>query len=78
MRKIYQKPQIEVEYWMGNISILEGSPTRSAGGDPTTTSGKTLSGSIWETDGEIDPYAGHGQGSNGMTNRSNESNLWDD
>lgn len=78
MKKAYIQPAtdiIEAEV----IQIICGSKDqgRFAAGDPTVADGKKLPTFIGETAEGIDPFCGHGQGSGGSGNRSNEG-LWED
>lgn len=72
MKKIYIIPTTIVT---GNttFTIMEGS--REISGGPKD---EGLPGAVGETDGELDPYDGHGQGSGGGGNRAPErwGSLW--
>ena len=78
MKKCYMKPECCQFLTETGSHLLADSTidsTRNVGGGPT---GDGLPGTVGETDGETDPYEGHGQGSGGAGNRSKWGNLWDD
>lgn len=81
MKKNYKKPEVQLFYFDSTCSLLADSldpveSTRRSSGDPVTNNdGKTISGSIKETDGNMDPFGNHGQ--NGNTTRAKGS-MWDD
>lgn len=51
---------------------------RMTSGGPTNTGGLDLPTTVGETDGELDPYDDHGQGTGGSGNRAPErwGSLW--
>ena len=76
MRKEYLKPHVKVSTLKYELSLLAG--TRGVDGDVTHTgTGKDLPGTVGETGGDTDPYAGHGSGTGGGGNRSKAYNVWE-
>ena len=75
MKLIYLQPQTEVfsSYSEGSLMAATVESDRNVSG-----ADGTLPGAVGETDGETDPYDGHGQGSGGGGNRSKASTIWDD
>ena len=77
MKRIYLKPETEITTYYGDVVMGAASPDsgREVGGDPTNNG---LPGTVGETDGDTDPYGGHGQGSGGGGNRAKYFDIWDD
>lgn len=79
MKRAYQKPEVLDVTICGEIVMLRASESaRNLGGGPveTVAGEKVLPTKVLEYDNmDIDPYAGHGQGTGGGGNRSKE---WDE
>lgn len=79
MKRAYQKPEVIDVTICGEIVMLRASEsTRNLGGGPVETAAgeKVLPPKILEYGNEAtDPYAGHGQGTDGGGNRSK---VWDE
>ena len=77
MKMTYVKPEALTVTVMHFESLLltDSETPREVGGDPTNNGLPTTTG---ETDGETDPYSGHGQGTGGSGNRAKGVNLWDE
>ena len=78
MKKKYLKP-FSVVYSMecteGQL-LSESQSARNIGGGPT---GEGMPGTVGETDGDTDPYGGHGQGNGGGGSRGkDDSDPWDE
>lgn len=78
MKIVYMKPEAEVIALCHREQLLADS-TRGVGGGPTDTGGGggNLPGTVGETDGETDPFDGHGQGSGGSGTRAKSWSAWD-
>ena len=74
MKRNYLTPETYITHCYGDIVMEAASPGREVGGGPTQDG---LPGTVGETDGETDPYGGHGQGSGGSGNRAKEWDMWD-
>ena len=78
MKRAYQKPEVIDVTICGEIVMLRASEsTRNLGGGVTekVDEEKVLQPKIYDYDGQVDPFAGHGQGTGGGGNRSKD---WDD
>ncbi len=77
MKRLYETPETLVIVMDGDEKLLVASPdpNRNVAGGPPDEGG--MPGTVGETDGETDPYGGHGQGSGGGGNRGKEFDLWD-
>jgi hypothetical protein len=78
MKRAYQKPEVIDVTICGEIVMLRASEsTRNLGGGVTekVDGEKVLPPKIYEYDGQVDPYAGRGQGDGGSGNRSK---VWDE
>lgn len=77
MKRKYLTPETFQTTCYGDVVMGAASPDsdRNVGGGPTDDG---LPGTVGETDGETDPYGGHGQGSGGGGNRAKGFDLWDD
>ena len=77
MKKTYINPEIIVSNYIDSEILCQ---SRQISGGPTNPEdgGISIPGAVGETDGELDPYDGHGQGSGGSGNRAPErwGNLW--
>jgi hypothetical protein len=78
MKIVYMKPEVEVitlshreQLLADSYRVVDGGPTNTGGG------GSNLPGTVGETDGETDPFDGHGQGSGGSGTRAKSWNAWD-
>ena len=74
MKKEYLIPNVKIHVMNYHRPLLAGTDRHVAGG-PEEEGG--VPPSVQETDGEVDPYDGHGQGSGGGGNRSKGLNVWD-
>ena len=78
MKMTYIKPEALTVSVMHFESLLLSQSENPRGVEGGVTEGSDgLPGNVGETDGETDPYDGHGQGSGGGGNRS-KGGLWDD
>ena len=79
MKKRYVTPAVLTANYIEPEMLCE-SPIRRVGGGPTNPEdgGVSIPGTVGETDVELDPYDGHGQGSGGSGNRAPErwGSLW--
>lgn len=78
MKRAYQKPEVIDVTICGEIVMLRASEsTRNLGGGVTekVDGEKVLPPKIYEYHGQVDPYAGRGQGDGGSGNRSK---VWDE
>lgn len=77
MKRKYLTPETYITHCYGDFVMGAASPDsgRVVDGDPTQNNG--LPGTVGETDGETDPYGGHGQGEGGGGNRAKEWDMWD-
>lgn len=75
MKKVYITPETIVTHYYGDIVMSAASPEshREVDGGPTEDG---LPGTVGETDGNLDPYGGHGQGTGGEGNRAKEMDVW--
>ena len=77
MKKVYMTPAVMTEKYIEPEMLCQ---SRRISGGPTNPEdgGISIPGAVGETDGELDPYDGHGQGSGGSGNRAPErwGNLW--
>ena len=83
MKMTYIKPEaLTVTVMHFESLLLSASETgRGTGGGPTESEGQDgtpLPTTVGETDGETDPYSGHGQGTGGGGNRSKSGMIWDE
>ena len=86
MKLIYLQPVTEVitscyaETPLMANSIPDSDEDRGIGGGPTNTGGggSNLPTDAGETDGEVDPYGGHGSGTGGDGSRSKSGMIWDE
>lgn len=78
MKKAYIQPMTSISYGAYKYEILSASRLVSGGPTDPEDGGISIPGTVGETDGELDPYDGHGQGSGGSGNRAPErwGSLW--
>ena len=76
MKKVYMIPTVSTLSYVEPKMLCQ---SRQISGGPTNTGdGIDIPGAVGETDGELDPYDGHGQGTGGSGNRAPErwGSLW--
>jgi hypothetical protein len=81
MKMTYKKPETLLIFPYGQIVMNSVSGDRGTGGGPTDKTdqdGDPLPTTVGETDGQTDPFAGHGQNTGGQGTRAKSGMIWDE
>ena len=78
MKKRYETPMVVSSDYVNPEMLCQSNRFVSGGPNNPEDGGIAIPGTVGETDGNLDPYDGHGQGSGGGGNRAPQrwGDLW--